>query len=91
MIARDGLSAVLVEPAIKLLQDKGADIRFSSELRGFGNAADRVNDLKFGDETVALGPSDVVVLAVPLGAQVFQPTVTVSEEEARILNLGAGA
>jgi squalene-associated FAD-dependent desaturase len=65
LIARDGLSAVLVEPAIKLLQDKGADVRFSWELRGFGNAADRVNELKFGDETVALAPSDVVVLAVP--------------------------
>ena len=65
LIARDGLSAVLVEPAIKLLQSKGADVHFSWELRGFGSAADRVNELKFGDETVPVGPSDVVVLAVP--------------------------
>src|SRR5580698_6755908 len=65
LIARDGLSAVLVEPAIKLLQDKGADVRFSSELRGFSSAADRINELKFGEETVTLASSDVVVLAVP--------------------------
>ena len=65
LIAREGLSAVLVEPAIKLLQGKGADIRFGQELRGFGSAADRVNELKFGEETVSLAPSDVVVLAVP--------------------------
>jgi squalene-associated FAD-dependent desaturase len=65
LIAREGLSAVLVEPAIKLLQGKGADIRFGYELRGFGSAAERVSELKFGEESVALAPSDVVVLAVP--------------------------
>ena len=65
LIAREGLSAVLVEPAVKLLQDKGADVRFSQELRGFGSVADRVNELKFGGESVTLAPSDVVVLAVP--------------------------
>src|SRR5258708_20908663 len=31
LIARDGLSAVLVEPAIKLLQDKGASLQFGHE------------------------------------------------------------
>jgi hydroxysqualene dehydroxylase len=65
LIAREGLSAVLVEPAIKLLQGMGADIRFSQELRGLVSAADRVSELKFGEEAIAVGPSDVVVLAVP--------------------------
>ena len=65
LIAREGLSAVLVEPAIKLLQGKGADIRFGQELRGFGSAADRVNELKFGEEAVSVASSDIVVLAVP--------------------------
>src|ERR1700678_3970675 len=65
LIAREGLSAVLVEPAIKLLQGKGADIRFSQELRGFGSAADRVSELKFSEQAISLAPSDVVVLAVP--------------------------
>jgi squalene-associated FAD-dependent desaturase len=65
LIAREGLSAVLVEPAIKLLQGKGASIRFGHELRGFDASADGVGELRFGEETIALGPDDAVVLAVP--------------------------
>ena len=65
LIARDGLSAVLVEPAIKLLQDKGASVRFGHELREFRMSSDRVGELNFGDDTIALGPDDAVVLAVP--------------------------
>ena len=65
LIARDGLSAVLVEPAIKLLQGKGATIRFGHELREFGMSAGRVDALKFGDDTITVGPDDAVVLAVP--------------------------
>lgn len=65
LIAREGLSAVLVEPAIKLLQSRGADIQFGRELRGLGMSADSVGELKFGEETIALGPDDAVVLAVP--------------------------
>jgi squalene-associated FAD-dependent desaturase len=65
LIARDGLSAVLVEPAIKLLQEKGASIRFGHELREFAMSADRVGQLKFGDDTVAIAPAEAVVLAVP--------------------------
>ena len=65
LIARDGLSAVLVEPAIKLLQDKGASIQFGHELREFAMTGGNVGELKFGSDTIALGPDDVVVLAVP--------------------------
>ena len=65
LIARDGLSAVLVEPAIELLKRKGARIRFGHELREFTMSADRVGELKFGDDTIAIGPDDAVVLAVP--------------------------
>ncbi len=65
LIARDGLSAVLVEPAIRLLQQKGASIAFGHELRAFSMSGDRVGELQFGDDTVAIGPECVVVLAVP--------------------------
>src|SRR5258707_923363 len=65
LIARDGLSAVLVEPAIKLLQDKGASIQFGHELREFAMTGGNVGELKFGSDAIALGPDDVVVLAVP--------------------------
>jgi hydroxysqualene dehydroxylase len=65
LIARDGLSAVLVEPAIRLLQDKGASVQFGHELRGFGSSGSSVNQLQFGDDVIALGPDDAVVMAVP--------------------------
>jgi squalene-associated FAD-dependent desaturase len=65
LIARDGLSAVLIEPAIKLLQAKGASIRFGHELREFAMSADSVGQLKFGDDTVTVEPGDAVVMAVP--------------------------
>jgi squalene-associated FAD-dependent desaturase len=65
LIAREGLSAVLVEPAVKLLQDKGASVRFGHELRGIGMVGSNVSELKFGDYAIVLGPSDAVVMAVP--------------------------
>ncbi len=65
LIAREGLSAVLVEPAVKLLQERGAEVRFGRELRAFGSAGGRVHELDFGDEAISLGASDAVVLAVP--------------------------
>jgi squalene-associated FAD-dependent desaturase len=65
LIARDGLSAVLVEPAIELLRAKGAEISFGHELRGLGIAGDLVSELQFGDHTVAVAPGESVVMAVP--------------------------
>jgi hydroxysqualene dehydroxylase len=65
LIAREGLSAVLIEPAIKLLQEKGASIRFGHELRAFGMSANSIGELKFGDDAIAIGPEDAVVMAVP--------------------------
>jgi squalene-associated FAD-dependent desaturase len=68
LIAREGLSAVLVEPAIKLLRDKGASVQFGHELRGFGMVGSNVSELKFGDDAIVLRAGDAVVMAVPPGA-----------------------
>jgi squalene-associated FAD-dependent desaturase len=65
LIARDGLSAVLVEPAIKLLRDRGASIQFGHELRELGMSGTSVVELKFGGDTVAIAPDEAVVMAVP--------------------------
>jgi squalene-associated FAD-dependent desaturase len=66
LIARDGLSSVLIEPAIKLLQGKGAEIRMGHELREFATTGERVTELKFGsDDTIAIGAGDAIVMAVP--------------------------
>jgi len=68
LIAREGLSAVLVDPALKLLKEKGGSIRFAHELRQVEHADGRVTTLDFGDDTIAVGSEDVVVLAVPARA-----------------------
>jgi squalene-associated FAD-dependent desaturase len=65
LIARDGLSAVLVDPAIRLLQEQGATVQFGRELRELAMSDKRVTELRFGDDIVAVGPDEAVVMAVP--------------------------
>ena len=65
LIARDGLSSVLVDPAIKLLEGKGGSVQLGHELREFATADGKVSELKFGTDTIAVGAGDAVVLAVP--------------------------
>ena len=66
LIARDGLSAVLIDPAIEHLEAKGGSVRIGHELRELSIAGDRVTALNFGGEgAIPLGPEDAVVLAVP--------------------------
>jgi squalene-associated FAD-dependent desaturase len=65
LIARDGLSTVLIEPAVKLLRDRGAGVRLGHELRAFATAGEQVKELDFGEDRIALGPDDAVILAVP--------------------------
>lgn len=88
LIAREGLSAVLIEPAIKLLHARGASIRLSHELHEFAISEDRVSALKFGsDDTVALSPGDTVVLAVPpRAAASLLPGLTVPTRFRAIVN-----
>ena len=65
LIARDGLSAILIEPAVKLLQEKGASVSLGHELREFATSGDRITGLKFGSDEIALGADDAIVMAVP--------------------------
>jgi hydroxysqualene dehydroxylase len=66
LIARDGLSAVLIDPAIRFLEGKGGSVRIGRELREIASDGGRATALKFGgDDVVTLAPDDAVVLAVP--------------------------
>lgn len=66
LIARDGLSSVLIEPAVKLLQERGHSVQFSHELRALAMSGDRVSGLDFGSgDKIELAANDAVVLAVP--------------------------
>ena len=88
LIARDGLSGVLIDPAVKFLEGKGGSVRIGRELRGLQSSGGRVTGLTFGgDETVALGPDDVVVLAVaPRAAATLLPGLKVPTKFRAIVN-----
>jgi hydroxysqualene dehydroxylase len=65
LLARDGLGAVFVEPAINYLREHGVSVAFQDELIAphFGDG--RVSRLEFTKQTVDLGENDAVILAVP--------------------------
>jgi len=65
LVAREGLSATMIEPALETLRQRGGELRLEHQLRGFCFAADRVEALDFGSETIPLGSGEAVVLAVP--------------------------
>ncbi|MET0907420.1 MAG: hydroxysqualene dehydroxylase HpnE [Tardiphaga sp.] len=88
LIARSGLSDVLVEPAIELLRSKGAGIHFGHELRGYAMAGDRVGELQFGaDDVITLDANDVVIMAVPgWSAKNLLPGIKTPTEYRAIVN-----
>jgi hydroxysqualene dehydroxylase len=65
LIARDGLAATLIDPALDYLRERSALIKLEHQLRAMRFGAQRVETLDFGDETVALADGDAVILAVP--------------------------
>ncbi|MDR5857133.1 hydroxysqualene dehydroxylase HpnE [Caballeronia sp. LZ062] len=71
LIAKNGLAHAFVEPALRLLQYGGADIRLGARATGIGfsgtDSKERLSSLAFegAGEPVAIDASDGVVLAVP--------------------------
>jgi hydroxysqualene dehydroxylase len=65
LIARAGLSHVLIEPALEYLNTRNAPVRFGKRLRALGFAGGKAATLDFGDEIVPLTFGDRVILAVP--------------------------
>lgn len=87
LIAREGLSNVLVEPAVKLLRERGATVRFDHELHRLEISGDRITSLSFGDGTIALSPTDRIVLAVPARqAATILPGIKTPTQFVSILN-----
>ena len=87
MLARDGLSESLVDPALEYLTRHGGEIRFGSRMRALGLAASRVNELRFDGSSVPVPPQDDVVLAVPAAiAARIVPGLVVPDDYAPIVN-----
>ncbi len=88
LIAMEGLSTAFVDPGLAWLKAHGVDVRFEHELHRIDFDGDRAARLGFGGETIALGPDDKVVVAVPpnLAARLL-PGLTVPTEFRAIANL----
>jgi squalene-associated FAD-dependent desaturase len=87
LIARDGLAPTLIEPALDHLRGRGALVRLEHQLRAMRFEGQRVAALDFGDESVALGDIDAVILAVPpYAAASLVPDLTVPNEFCAIVN-----
>ena len=86
-IARAGLSAALVDPALEFLRRRGAAVRFGRRLRAMACWQGRATQLDFGARTAALGRDDSVVLAVPPSAAAsLLPGLVVPERSHTVVN-----
>ena len=65
MVARHGLAASLVAPALRFLEKRQARLHLNWRLRAYERNDDRVTALDFGTEQVALAPGDRVISALP--------------------------
>src|SRR5580704_4223535 len=65
LIAREGLGATLIDPALAYLQQRGAVVQLGHELHAMRFGSNRVEALDFGGEVVSLAKEDTVILAVP--------------------------
>jgi squalene-associated FAD-dependent desaturase len=65
LIARRNLADTFVDPALKQLTNAGVAIRFGIRLRALGCEGNRVSTLDLDGIHEAVGPNDLVILAVP--------------------------
>jgi squalene-associated FAD-dependent desaturase len=87
MIARDGLAASLVDPALAMLARHGARPAFGQRLRRLRIEAGAVTGLDFGTMVETVQPDDTVVLAVPAGvAAGLVPGLVAPEDGHAIVN-----
>jgi squalene-associated FAD-dependent desaturase len=87
LIAKDGLSSTLVEPAIRFLAGRNAVVCFEHNLHALRFQDRRVAALDFGGDTVELASGDAVVLAVPpFIAKGLVPGLTTPDEFRAIVN-----
>ncbi|MFQ5786320.1 MAG: hydroxysqualene dehydroxylase HpnE, partial [Alphaproteobacteria bacterium] len=86
-VARDGLSASLVDPALAWLAAHGCTIAFGARLRGLERGDDRIRRLDFGEHAIDITEGDRVVLALPPArAAALLPGIDAPRESRAIVN-----
>jgi hydroxysqualene dehydroxylase len=87
LIARDGLSAAFVDPAVRYIEAHGGSVNFGRRLRDVALESGRAAGLDFPDSPIALGPDDGVILAVPpQAAGALVPGLTTPTQFRAIVN-----
>jgi hydroxysqualene dehydroxylase len=91
LVARNGLGHAFIDPALRLLQHGGAQIRLGTPVKEIGfegtHSNARVSSLGFDAERVALAPGEGVVLAVsPGAAQQLVPGLSAPNQFSAIVN-----
>ncbi len=87
LIARDGLSASFIDPALDYLRARDVSVRLGRRLRSLDLDGNRVTGLDFADGRIPLKASDTLVLAIPPSAvRPLLPGVTGPDEGLPIVN-----
>lgn len=87
LIAREGLSSVLIEPAAAFIRARGGSVTIGRELSRLVFDGGRVAALRIGDDDTAVGATDAVVMAVPArSAAMLLPGITVPTRFRAIVN-----
>ncbi len=88
LAAKEGLGPAFVDPALKFLAARGADIRFNARVRALDFQGDCIAAIDLGDEKIALHAGDSVILAVPPSRlKQLVPDLDPPDDEASILNV----
>jgi len=87
LIARAGLAAVFVDPALARLRERKVAIALGRRLRALELVRDRVAGLEFTDGKIAIDAGDSVILAVPpMVARDLVPELETPDEFRAIVN-----
>jgi squalene-associated FAD-dependent desaturase len=82
-----GLSPALIDPAIRTLAGRGAEVRLKARVRGLSWREGRVTTIRFAEGLLRVEPGDSVILAVPPEiAKELWPDLVVPEETRAIVN-----
>lgn len=88
LAAKKGLGPAFVDPAVRHLQSKGAEIRFNARLRAAEFSVDRISALEFGEEKIAIADGEQVIFAVPPSRlKQIVPDIDPPDDSASILNV----
>ncbi|MHA1570384.1 MAG: hydroxysqualene dehydroxylase HpnE [Alphaproteobacteria bacterium] len=86
-VADAGLSPALIDPALAYLAAHDAPVHFNHRMRTLQISGGRISELSFSERTIALGPGDKIILAVPPArAAELLPGLIVPRESRAIVN-----